>query len=227
MKGELAAQFAESTDCVTPFYSGQLRLLPRSGVMLPDRFDTQINLRPGDYDLQLVVTDGKNFGRARSPLHIEPLSSQRLMTSDVAIGGGVRYVGWVLREATAVSPAPVIPTPLVSKDREYLPDSEDPARVHKHTPLYVYFEIYEPQAETPGLPIYYRWRITDQKTGLVVLTTDPLSAAEFLSTGNAVIPIGLKLDTEKLKKGTYKFEVQASDSAGRESERRATKFNIQ
>jgi len=223
--GEIAAQFADMTDCTTPFLGSGARFLG-FGVQLPQRFDTQINLRPGDYDLRVVVTDGKNFGRARVPLHVEPLSPQRLMISDVVIGGVVRYAGWVLREATVVSPAPVIPNPLVSKDHQYIPDSDNPPHLHKRTPLYLYFEVYEPQVETKGILVYCRWRITDEKTGSTIMSAERISASEWVVPGNVVIPIGLQLNAEKLEKGSYRLEVQASDSAGRESEWRQTPFIV-
>jgi len=225
--GEIAAQFADRFDCIAPTVTGGAKFFPLAGgIQLPDRFDTQISLRPGDYDLRVVASDGEYFGRARMPLHVEPLTPEHLMVSDVVIAGVVRYGGWVLREATDVSPAPVVPNPLVSKDSQYYPDSDQPPRLHKHTPLYIYFEIYEPQVETDGTSVYFQWRITDEKTGATVMSTDRQSAADWVVPGNEVIPIGLKLDTEKLNKGSYDLEVQASDSAGHQSEWRAAKFDV-
>jgi hypothetical protein len=74
--------------------------------------------------------------------------------------------------------------------------------------------------------VYYQLRITDLKSGSLVMNTGPMSAADWVVPGNAVIPIGLKIDTEKLKAGTYKLEVQASDSAARQSELRHASFMI-
>lgn len=194
--------------------------------LIPIRFDTQVELPAGDYDLRLVVSDGQLFAGAEVPLHIERLDPSRLMLSDVVIGGIVRYAGWVLREAAYNTPAPIIPSPLVSKDSQYFPDSEKVTRLKKHTPLYVYFEIYEPQNGEQGPGLFYRWRITNLTTGSVVMDIAPLSAANWVIPGNPVIPIGLKLDTEKLKKGSYKLEVQASDSAAQVSEWRVANFDI-
>lgn len=196
-------------------------------LLIPIRFDTQIELPAGDYDLRLVVSDGQLFAGAEVPLHIERLDPSRLMLSNVVIGGVVRYAGWVLREAAYATPAPIVPSPLVSKDSQYFPDSEKVTRLRKHTPLYFYFEIYQPQNSQGEIAVFYRWRITDERTGSLMLNGDRLSAAEWVVPGTLVIPIGLKLDTEKLKKGRYKLEVQVSDSAGRESEWRSAKFNIQ
>jgi len=172
------------------------------------------------------VSDGKNFGRVRMPVHIEPLDPQRPMISDVLVGGIVRYSGWVLRDAASVNPAPVIPSPLVSHNWQYFQDSDENTVLHKHTALYLYFEIYEPQLGTPGKGAYYRWRISNQKSGSAVLNSEPISAADWIVPGSAVVPIGLKVDADKLPKGNYKFEVQASDSAGHESEWKQASFVI-
>lgn len=227
--GNVAGQFADTYSCLDAMkrYEYYRDRQPLGGVYIPLRFDSQLALRPGDYNLACVVTlDGDYFHRAEMPLHVETLDPQRLMVSDLVVAGLMRYAGWVLREATAVNPAPVVPSPLVSKDSQYFPDSDKTTHLEKHTPLYLYFEIYEPQIETPGIAVYYQWRITDQKTGSVVMSTEPLGTADWVKPGNVVIPIGLKLETEKLKKGSYSLEVQASDSAGRLSGWRAAKFNV-
>jgi len=54
-----------------------------------------------------------------------------------------------------------------------------------------------------------------------------MSANKWLIPGNGAVPIGLKLDTGKFKKGSYRVEVQASDSGGRESGWRGANFSIQ
>ena len=127
----------------------------------------------------------------------------------------------------SITPAPIVPNPLISKDSEYFPDSDNPPHLQKRTPLCLYFEIYESQNETQGTAVYYRWQIINQKTGSMVMNTEPLSAADWVISGNVLIPIGLMLETEKLsKKSSYKLEVQASDSTGRMSEWRAAKDSI-
>jgi hypothetical protein len=70
-------------------------------------------------------------------------------------------------------------------------------------------------------------RITDLKDGSLVMNAGPTSAAQWVIPGNVVIPIALKVDTDKLQRGTYKIEVQASDSARRTTAWRIAKFQIQ
>lgn len=70
-------------------------------------------------------------------------------------------------------------------------------------------------------------KITDLKRGSVVVDAGPTSAAECVIPGNVVIPVALNVQTDKLQSGQYKLEVQASDSAGRTTEWRMAKFEIQ
>ena len=228
--GEPAGEFGNTFPChkvtKSEFPGLTDSQLQRARVNIPNRFDTQLELAPGEYELHVVISDGKDFGQAYVRLHVEPLDLKSFTMSDLVIAGIVRYSGWVLLEAASLTPAPVIPSPLVSKDSQYFPDSDKEILLHKHTPLYFYFEIYEPQLGTHGKGIYYRWRITDQKSGSVAMNSEPISAADWIVPGSAVVPIGLKVDADKLPKGNYKLEVQASDSAGHESEWRQAGFVI-
>jgi hypothetical protein len=70
-------------------------------------------------------------------------------------------------------------------------------------------------------------KTTNLKDGTVVMNAGPTSAAQCVIPGSVVIPIALNVDTDKLPSGAYKIEVQASDSAGRTTEWRAAKFEIQ
>lgn len=173
----------------------------------------------------MVVTDGKNFGRAWLHIRVESLDVEKLTLSDVALNSILRDASWVVREATSFTPAPIIPEPLVSKGVQFLPFAE--AELNQNKPLSIYFEIYEPVREATNAEIFYRMRITDLKTDTPVMDTEPISAADYVVPGSNVGSVGLKLDTSKLATGFYRLEVQASDSAGHESEWRSAKFKIQ
>lgn len=224
--GELGQEFSGTLACQMVrdrYWSTADR--PTAGIWAPSRFDGQITLEPGEYDLRVVVSDGSSFGGREIPLRVNPLNAQDLMISDVVVGGVLRSAAWVLREAASVSPSPVLPSPLVSKNIQFFPDSDTPTRLPKHTPLFLYFEIYKP-ARDQASTVYYRYKITDLKTGSPVMNRGPMSASDWLVSGNAVVPIGLKVATDDLKTGTYRLELQASDSAGRETEWRQADFTI-
>ena len=191
---------------------------------VPNLFDTQIELRPGEYELRVVVSDGKSFGRAQIPLRVQPLDAQVLTVSDVVLNSVLRDASWIIRDAAVVTPYPIVPAPLVSKNVQFLPVAD--AQLGKRNPLSVYFEIYEPLLEANKVDVSYSLKITDVKTGTLVMNTGPMSAADWVVPGNAVIPIGLKLAIEKLPRGSYRLEIQASDSAGRQTEWRQADFMI-
>ena len=155
---------------------------------------------------------------------MEAFDGHQLAISDIVLGGIVRDASAGPREAASVYPAPIIPTPLVSKDVQFFPAIDN--RVTKHTPVSLYFEIYEPLLETETTAVSFSVKITDLKTNSLVMDTGPMSAANWVLPGNVVIPIGLKLNIEKLKRGSYRLEIQASDSAGRESQWRQATFTI-
>ena len=225
--GQPAGQFADTYSCLRTLTSNSESYKFSSGILVPSRFDTQLDLTPGDYTVSVVVSDGHHFGRAQVPLRVGSLDPQRLLISDLVVANVLRGVAWVLREAASVSPSPVIPTPLVSKDLQYIPDLGNPIRLPKHAPLYLYFEVYQPTSETQATTVFYQLRITNLKTGSLVMNTGPMSTADWTVPGNPVIPIGLKVATEKLHKGSYRLEIQATDSAGRQTDWRQTNFTIQ
>lgn len=228
--GEIAARFGDSYACGNVHNPSLIEFGwdppgTWATVTIPSRFNTQVELSPGDYDLHVVVSDGHKFGQARMPLHVEPLDGQALTISDLALNGVLQDASWLLRWAAWVSPAPLVPAPLVSKQAQFIPVAH--ARVPKKSSLPLYFEIYEPLLADRSAEVYFRMKITNLKDGTLVMSAGPTSAAQCATPGNVVIPIALKVDTDKLQSGQYKIEVQASDSAGRATEWRMAKFEIQ
>jgi len=224
--GEVAARFGDSYPCRSEPSSF---LVPVGSYTtketIPNRFNSQVDLHPGDYDVHVVVSDGHKFGQARMPLRVEPIDGQALTISDIALNGILRDASWLLRDAAMVSPAPLVPSPLVSKQAQFIPVPD--ARLPRKSSLPLYFEIYEPLLADRSAEVSFRMKITDLKDGTVVMNAGPTSAAECVIPGNVVIPIALKVDTDKLPSGSYKIEVQASDSAGRTTPWRMAKFEIQ
>jgi hypothetical protein len=223
IRGEVAGQFADRYTCRT-VWENLSQFIPGLLAGVPSRFDTEIELRPGNYEARVVVTDGTKFGQSKFPLRIDPLDPQRIGISDVTVCDFLRDASWILRDAASVSPFPVNPAPLASKNVQFFPATDN--RVRHQTPLSLYFEIYKSSLDSGGTALYYDVRVTDVKTGVVVMNTGPMSAAKWVIPGNLVVPIGLNLDIKKLPIGSYELEVQASDAAGRHSEWRGAKFNI-
>jgi hypothetical protein len=230
--GEVETQFKDSISCLspagtesTPWKYGVKHGWFAHTVRIPTRFDTQVKLPPGSYELQVSVTDGTFSGQTRIPLYVQAFDGNQLTISDVVLGGILQDASRVPREAASVYPAPINPTPLVSKHVQFFPAID--ADMPRHTPVSLYFEIYDPPLETNEPAIYYNVKITDLRTNTLVMNTGPMSAADWVLPENAVIPIGLQLDIEKLKAGTFRLEVRASDAAGRQTPWRQATFTIQ
>ena len=220
--GEVATRFRDRYRCLMqPAY---LALKGPVDAPIPSRFYTQVELRPGDYDVHIVVGDGHRFGQTRMHLRVEPIDSQALTISDIALNGILRDASLLLEDAAAVSPAPLLPNPLVSKQVQFIPAPD--VKLPKKSSCTLYFEIYEPLLADRDAEVYFRMKITDLKTGSLVLNPKLASAAQYVNPRNVVIPVALKVDTDKLQKGSYEIGIQASDSAGRETEWRMARFEI-
>ena len=192
----------------------------------PNRLDAQMDLGPGDYDLRVVVSDGdKEFGKVRVPLHVESFDGQQLATSDIVLSGLPRDAAKALDELAFLAPAPLVPSPLISKNVQYFPDTE--TRIPRHTRLPVYFEIYEPLLKQQTTEVYMHLKVSNLKTGSVVLDSGLIGAANWVLPGDPVIPIGFSLGTQNLDKGDYRVDVQASDAAGRASSWRQANFTLE
>lgn len=156
---------------------------------------------------------------------MDPIDSHAFTISDIALNGILRDASLLVEEASFVLPAPPLPTPLVSKGVQFIP-AADAKLKKKSSSSPLYFEIYEPLLADRSVEVYFRLRITDLKTGSLVVNAEPRSAAQYVIPGNVVIPIALKVDTDKLRRGWYEIGIQASDSTGRETEWRTAKFEI-
>jgi hypothetical protein len=221
--GEITSKFGDSMSCSTignlmgtPGWNGPYQIVPT-------RFETQMELTPANYHLRVVVSDGHNFGRAEIPLRVDALEPRQLAMSDIALSSFVRDASWIPREAAKVSPAPIVPSPLVSNDVQFFPDTNPESR--KGSPLWIYFEIYEPQSASTNNAAKFQMRITD-KTGTLMMDTAPMSAAKWVVPENEVVPVGLKLDTEKLKKGRYKLDIRVLDASHKPSEWKSAMFSV-
>ncbi|MGE5327476.1 MAG: hypothetical protein ACM3NO_10590, partial [Deltaproteobacteria bacterium] len=194
-------------------------------VVIPTRFETQLNLDPGEYDLRIVLSDGQKFGRAEAHLNAPAYDGKTLALSSVMLCKRYRdaHVAAVERAAANFAPQYV---PMVSKGMEVTPAGD--LRFKEGEPLIPYFEIYEPRlASQPDTKVEARIKILDPKTGKVVKDFPPVDAAPYMNPGSTTIPVAREVPYKNLPKGTYKLEVQATDSAGRSTEIRSAEFSVE
>jgi hypothetical protein len=195
------------------------------------RYEMQLTLTPGEYDLRAVVSDGTRFGLAEIPLTVDSYDTRELAISALSLCKQVS-------EASAYSSKnqPRLPgtwtaklpgnyVPLVSNDMEFKPTAH--TRFKKGDTLYTYFEVYEPllKAETPPT-VQIQIRVADLKTGEVESDSQPISATPYVKPGSTVIPIGRGIDISKLPTGSYRLDVRATDSAGKTTVWRSANFTV-
>lgn len=194
--------------------------------LLPSHYETQFDLATGkEYDLRVVLSDGKNFGRATAHLKIDSYDGKQLAISSVALCKRFRDAGAAAKEAAAANLAPRY-VPLVSRGMQVTPSAETTFK--RDEPLFMYFEVYEPLlAQQAKVTVQTQTRIVDTKTGKLKVAFPPSDAAPYERSGSTIIPIGDELKFSELPKGNYRLEVQATDSAGRSTPWRTAEFKLE
>ena len=203
-----------------------LNLSQWDAVDIPTSYETQIDLPPGEYELRLALSDGTKFGRAVAPLIIEDYDRKQLGISSVLLCRGFRDVRNPpkLDDGTVVSLAPEL-EPLISNGMVFSPAGG--TFFNKRDPMFAYFEIYEPLLLTGTPVLHTQLKITNVKTGEVSVDTGWRNAADWIQPGKSVVRIAEQIAIDKLPRGPYKLEVQATDSAGRSTAWRAASFTIE
>ena len=192
--------------------------------LLPTRYETQIGLPPGDYDLKVVLSDEQKFGRAEMPLHIERQNGRELALSSIMLCKRYRDAHVAAVEAAAEKFAPQH-VPLVSKGAQFTPTGD--TRFKKGEPLIPYFEVYEPLlAVDPKTKVEAHLKILDANTGKLIKDFPPVDATPYERTGSSTIPIAREVPFEQLPKGSYQLAVQVADSAGRSTSWHSASFTI-
>jgi hypothetical protein len=192
------------------------------------RYDLQVNLPPGEYDVRVALGDGTRFGRAEIPLAIDSYDKNALAISAVSLCKQISDVSSNARKLpgawTAKLPGNYVP--LVSNDTEFKPTSN--TRFIAGETMYVYFEIYEPLREGDRNAIVdFEIRIVDLKTGELKSDPQPISATPYLRAGSSIVPIGRGIDISKVPKGSYRLDVRAVDSHGKSTAWRSVNFTVE
>jgi len=214
---------------------------------LPNRYETQIDLPPGSYNLRIVVTDGEKFGRAEVPLTVGDHDRNSLAVSGIVLSKRFTnmaaawlqhshdYLRLVDKPEFDIYPRGETSTapdyaPLVSNGIGLMPAGDTRFRKngpgHKGDRMMTYFEVYEPLFAAGEAKVQFQIRVVDAKTGRVELNSGLRSAESYAHSGN-LIPIGWEIPVDKLAKGAYRVEVQASDSAGEQTAWRTASFTVE
>ena len=191
----------------------------RAGI--PNHYATQVNLPPGAYQLQVVVTDGEKFGLVQIPLRVEEVPRQILGISGIVFCKRIQNVP---EGAQAAARAPRY-VPLSGNGLEFTPAADTHFTRGDH--LFSYFEIYLPSNVSEAASDA-RFQIKLRNTaGELKLDT----GLRPVGTGNgpvtSILTISGEIPIENLPPGSYKLQVQASDSTGQKTAWHESSFVIQ
>jgi hypothetical protein len=198
-----------------------------------NRYETQLTLPPGEYDLRAVLGDGTRFGSAEIPLRVNDHDRNELsISSQVALCKRITDVAAYSSRNRSNLPGAWGQKllgdykPPVSREVEFKPTSN--TRFKKRETLYTYFEIYEPMVEGQSLAaVQFRMRIVDVKTGELRADSQPISATPYMKAGSSIIPVGRGMGISKLPPGSYRLDVQAADSTGKSTAWRSANFTVE
>jgi hypothetical protein len=192
---------------------------------IPTRYKTQLDLPPGEYKLQVVLSDGWNLGLVEMPLTVAAYDRKELAVSSVVLCKRLRDAGVAAKEAAVANFAPQY-VPLVSKGIEFSLSGDTKFANDSH--FFAYFEIYEPVlAQEPATSVKVQMRILDSGTGTVKADFAPLDAASYKDPDSGVFRIARTIPIRELPKGAYRLEVRAQDSAGGITTWRTADFTVE
>lgn len=199
--------------------------------LLPSRYETELDLPPGQYKLRVLLSDGKKYGRVTMPLRIPARDEKHLGLSSI-------FLARRHHTFTAATAEPSRFVPLVSNDpARSASGGGKSARIEvvpagrknfaRGLRLMAYFQVVEPRVgKDQRIPLKVHMRIVSLRTGKVRKRLTPFSAAPYEKSRSRVISIGRSIPLGKLRKGKYRLEVEAGDSAGVKTPWRSANFAI-
>ena len=191
----------------------------------PFHYENQFELAPGQYQLKVVFSSGgESFGKVETTLVIDPYDGKHFSLSAVALSKEMRRYG----EGDTTLDAELLQDhkPLVTQGLEVIPAASNHFKKNDTTAIYV--EAYDPLLTGPNPPkIGLQLKIIDRKTGEDKINAGVADTSSAVKAGNPVVPLGLKLPTDKLAPGSYRVELVAIDSAGNRTKVSSADFELE
>jgi hypothetical protein len=220
----LALTFRNAAGEITPDVTSiEAALNSSDPFWIPTRYETQIDLPPGQYNLQVVLSDGWRLGRAEMPLSIDARDGMHLALSSIALCKRLRDAEVATTEDAAANFAPQY-VPLVSKDIQFILAGD--TTFEKTEPLFAYFQVSEPLAK-PAEKVTVEMRILDASGGRVLANFAPLDATPYQVAGSSLLRIARTIPIRQLPKGAYRLQVRATDSTEGSTPWRSADFTVQ
>ncbi len=191
----------------------------------PMHYENQFLIAPGQYRLSVVLSGGsQKFASYQTGLAIDPYDGKKFSLSGVALSdefGPVADLGGAL-DADLLADR----TPLVVKDLEFTPSGSN--RFKKSEKAALYTQIYVPRLTEANPPtVKFTYMVMDPKSGKPLVGASAVDVTSYVQKGSPVIPVAFKLPLERLDKGEYLLEMQASEGPGDLTAISAVKFVVE
>jgi hypothetical protein len=191
--------------------------------MTPNGYQTQLDLPPGEYDIRVLVSDGEKFGRTQMPLSVKYPGEKQLSISGLALCRRIRKASIGVEESQAKSSGAYVP--LVSRGVAFTLTAN--SHFTKEERLFAYFEVFDPQVhEAPSRNLLAELKIVDAVTGDVKTKFGAVDVGPYIKPNSLLIPIARGIDLSHLQNGTYRLEVQVTDSLDRSTEWSSVTFVV-
>jgi VWFA-related protein len=174
----------------------------------PYQYEKQFDIAPGRYVFELVFGAGPNdFAKLDAPLVIDSRDHNHLAISGLVLCREFHNTADSQNPGGALFSDRVS---LISRGTQFVPSGT--TRFRKNDTAGIYFELYEPRQQ-PNLPasLQFRVRVFERTGGGLKSDSQPVSVA-LTKWKEPTIPIGLKFAIDKLSPGSYRVEVNASDT---------------
>lgn len=193
----------------------------------PYHYEKQFPIASGEYTLKVVLGAGADtVGRAETPLKVEAYDTKKLTLSSVALTN--ELVDLTRNPAIADQAMIEDKTLLVYDGTQFVPSAT--RRFKRTDETLMYMEIYEPQLvdqPTAGASLRLRYRVLSLDTGATVMDTGLFQPKAAIKPGYPIVPVGLKLLSDRLQPGSYRLVVEAANGAGQVSPARSTDFDVE
>lgn len=219
-QGQVAARFSDSIRMELDGKSEVEQFKKR-----PYHYEKEFEVPSGNFRLKTVFSaGGDSFGKADIPLYIDDNDGKQFGISGIALSNKIVKLGENVEQAD--NDLEEDRTPLVVNHMQIVPSANNEFKKTDMAVLYV--EVYEPLLRTETPPtVALNYRVLDRKSGAVKFDSGMMNLSPSIIAGNPVIPVGMKLVTDKLDPGDYRLEVQAKDSTGMSSLVRTAEFKVE
>jgi VWFA-related protein len=185
----------------------------------PFHYEKQFEMASGQYNLKVVFgSSADSFGKVELPLVVDPWEPSQFALSGLAFSNDLQPAGNTNSTGDTGLEERV---PLIFGGSELKPSGT--SRFRKTDQGFLYAELYQPALiASPDIPAMgVSVQFLDAKTGQVIKDVGISRVPTPSTTGNPVVPLGLRLPIGELPMGAYQLKVTGLDEAGHQTTRTA------